>query len=120
MRHRRLVNLRCAAHQKFDERWQSFRHLWRVIDISFLLLPLQSFLTNGQCSLHDAWHGFCLVTVAGTLDACHPFVLGFAVGGEDLGNPGGIIVAYMAEVASHGEDEIVSASVFGFSTHLLF
>ena len=79
-----------------------------------------TFFADSQGTLHDAWHGLGLVAVARTADACHPFVLRFSVGGEDLRNPSCIIIAYIAEVACHGEDEIVSASVLRFSTHLFF
>ena len=93
MRHRRLINLRSLAHQKLDQWRQSSRHLGWLIGIGFLRLGFQSFLTNGQCALHDTWHGFRLIAVAGALDASQPFVLGLSVGGEDLGYPCGIIVA---------------------------
>ena len=67
-----------------------------------------TFFANGKCTLHDAWHALRLVAVARTADACQPLVPCFAVGRQNLGYPCSIVVADIAEVAGHGEDEIVS------------
>ena len=71
----------------------------------FFLLFL---LADAQCALHDAWHLLGLIAIARTADARHPLLSCFAVGRQDLRNPSGIVVAYIAEVAGHGEDEVVS------------
>ena len=83
MRYRRLVNLRCAAHQQFDERRQASRHLRRLIEFRVLSYKFLffTFFANGKYTLHDARHLLRLVAVARTANACQPFISCFAVGG---------------------------------------
>ena len=47
------------------------------------------------------------------------FVLGLAIVGHHLGNPLGVVVAHIAQVACHTENEGVTVAMLGRSTHLL-
>ena len=81
----------------------------------FFLLP-----TDGQRALHDARHRLGLYAVAGTSHRGHKLILFLAIGGQYLGYPLGGIVADVAQVARHTEDEVVSRPDVRTAPHLLF
>ena len=83
-------------------------------------VALRTLAADGKCTLHDVWHLLRLVAVTCTAYGSHPLIGCFAVSGQHLGNPNRIIVADVPQMTRHREDEIVTASVFGRSTHLLF
>ena len=81
----------------------------------FFLLP-----TDGQRPLYDTWHRLCLDAVAGASHRRHKLLPLLAIRGQYLGYPLGGIVANVAQVARHAEDEVVSATDVRTAPHLLF
>ena len=88
--------------------------------ISDFRLFYHALLADGHCPLHDAWHLLGLYAVAGTPHGGLELVPLLAIGGQHLGNPRRIIVADVAQMARHTEDEVVTATDVRTATHLLF
>ena len=120
MRYGWLINLRCTAHEQLDERRQSFRHLGRCEGIGLLGVQAKTFLADEHGALHDFRHRLVLISRTSTLDGGHPLVLRLAIVRKHVGNPTGIVVADIAQVACHTENEVVTVAMLGCSAHLLF
>ena len=125
MCHGGLVNLRGIAQQQLDEGRQIVGHLWRT---GFFLpgcsdIHRQRFTAlaaYGQHTLHNAGHVAALMPLAGTLYGGPPTRLFLTVIGQEGSYPVGIVVAHVAHVAGHGEDEVVASAQVRLAAQLLF
>ena len=119
VRHSRAVDVGRTAHQQTDKRRKYLGHRRWSLRI-LRCFHVRTLLTDGQGTLDDARHLLCLYAVARTLHRRHELLLLLAIGGQHLGNPLGIIVADVAQVARHTEDEVVTATDVRTASHLLF
>ena len=128
MCHRWLVDLRCLGDEELDERRKLRRHFGRkrtittsvcanhVIVIVIVIVDQPCLLNR---STQDFGEGFVLTPVASALDCVEPLLATLAIRRQHLSNPLGIIVADVAQMARHREDELVARTVSRHATQLV-
>ena len=110
----RTAHHRHILHQMRNQLRQLLRHGWRqLVGIIVLVLADHRHLVTSQFdgTLHDLRHHLVLSTLASRVDGATPFVVGLAIGRQDCGNPVRIVIAHIAQISSHREDEVVARTM---------
>ena len=122
---RRAIDVGQTADEQFDGCRQSRRHgRWLVAgEIALarfrLQFHFQSHLGVGQCPLQQLGLTLVLRTIAGRLDGVAQLLLVFAIVGQYPLYPRRVVVAHIAQITGHDEQEIVSCPVGRNTTQLL-